>query len=194
VLSQIHKTTVKSLGQKAETIVSGFRHELGKDADPAYFAPYLKSNRRILGLSEALVELASLEWSIYYIESQVGAWKHGAPQDILTLNPSLNLLRLQFDVWSVLKNEISLAEAESRKHNHVLAVYQQPLHRLASFCKILPEWALVIDVLTEGSYERAELIQAISKKYNVLFPKTQIQNIIDHLQDLHIIEQTSSSQ
>ncbi len=191
MVKKIHQQTFRELGSKSESLLSTFYHEVGDRADAAYFAPYLKSQRRVLGLSEAIIELATLEWTVFNVESQVGAWKYGAPENILTLNPSLNLLQLQHDVWSVYKKEKALTQIESDRMAHVLAIYLQPQERLASFCKIMPEWALVIDVLSEGSYLREDLLKIISKKYKVLFPKNQLNEILHHLSQIKIIESPS---
>lgn len=188
MLKKIHQRTFEALGPKSESVLTTFYHELNDKADPAYFAPYLRSNRRTIGLSEPLIELATLEWTVYSVESQVGAWRHVKPSEVLTLNPSLNLLQLQYDVWPVYRGEKSLTEVEAQKNAHVLAVYLQPEQRLSSFCKIMPEWALVIDALMEGSHTQQNLLNLISRKYKVLFPKAQIDSIIAHLYNLRLVE------
>lgn len=186
---QIHIRTFEELGSKAKNILESFNHEIKKvneESNASYFAPFLYSQRINFGLHDALPELASLEWTLFHTKQLAGSWIRGSMKKMLRINPSLSLLRCEYDIWSLYLKESTLKNIE--KKPSVLAVYTPPNTTQPQIMRILPEWAIILDSLADGDLTEKKLISTLSEKFHILFPKSRLEAHLENLKTFYLLE------
>lgn len=191
-VSVIHSRTIELLGSKSAEIKSVFEADTDLRQEPAYFAPFLKRNMKRWSVSQPLLELASLEWTVFSTQNMAGSWApNSSSSEYLRKNPSLVILPVQYDVLGMLTGNLTLESAEASPKNLFLAVFLKPSERQVTVFYMKSAWLSILDILDEGARKRADIINELDRRaadQNLLPSFENEQNQIDELITLHLIE------
>lgn len=120
-LRQIHSKTLSRLKDKGPALCEEYQSITG-DSDPAYFAPFLRGKFLRNEVSAEIPQLASLEWALHNVaafDEQIKPPANASQNP--RLNPTLNVLKLDFDAETLLNSNDS-----PQKKPTLLAVFRHP--------------------------------------------------------------------
>lgn len=112
------------------------------DNDPAYFAPFLRGKFLRNEIPAEIPQLASLEWALHNVASFDEQIK---PSEKPRLNPTLNVLKLDFDADALLNS----SDAPPKKPT-LLAVFRHPTEQTCKMRSLSYADAEVLDLYEEA--------------------------------------------